>query len=350
MRTWLEDAVLYHVYPLGALGAPARNDFSAPPSPRLQALHAWVESAADLGANTLYLGPVFESSAHGYDTADYFNVDRRLGDAEDLAGVSEALHRRGMRLLLDGVFHHVGRDFWAFRDVLAAPDRSAFRHWFFLDPRGRSPYGDPFSYEGWRGHFDLVKLNVHHPEVKSHLFEAVRTWRQKFGIDGLRLDVADVLDLDFQRELARECRALRSDFGLLGEVIHGDYRRWIGPDQLDSVTNYELYKGLYSSHNDENYFELAHSLSRQFGPRGLYERLPLCTFVDNHDVDRIASRLREPAEIYPLHLLLFTIPGVPAIYYGSEWGIDGKKSAGDPALRPALAVRLGVHLRFPESC
>lgn len=336
MSDWFADSVLYHLYPLGALGAPARNDFSAPAATRLNQLHAWIDSAAELGANTLYLGPVFESTAHGYDTADYYTVDRRLGDAAQLTAASEALHRRGMRLLLDAVFHHVGRDFWAFRDVLASPDGSPYRDWFFLDRSGKSPFGDPFRYEGWRGHFDLVKLNVRHPDVKQHLFEAVRSWTQNFDLDGLRLDVADVLDLDFQCELARFGRSLRPDFRLLGEVIHGDYRRWVGPGRLDSVTNYELYKGLYSSHNDRNYFELAHSLTRQFGSGGMYRGLPLCTFADNHDVDRIASRLRDSSELYPLHILLFTSPGVPAIYYGSEWGVLGRKDGGDAALRPAL--------------
>lgn len=347
MADWLADAFLYHLYPLGALGAPARNDFTSPPVSRLDGLHAWVESAAALGANVLYLGPVFESTAHGYDTADYFNVDRRLGDTAALAGVSEALHRRGMRLLLDGVFHHVGRDFWAFRDVRASPHGSPYRDWFFLDHSGQSPYGDPFRYEGWRGHDDLVKLNVRHPDVKQHLFDAVRSWSENFSIDGLRLDVADVLDLEFQRELARFGRSLRPDFRLLGEVIHGDYRRWAGPGALDSVTNYELYKGLYSSHNDRNYFELAYSLNREFGPQGMYRGLSLCTFADNHDVDRIASRMRDPSELYPLHILLFTSPGFPAIYYGSEWGVLGRKDAGDAALRPALtpnaAAESGAH-------
>ena len=347
MTDWLADAILYHLYPLGALGAPTRNDFTSSPVSRLDGLHAWIESAADLGANVLYLGPVFESTAHGYDTADYFKVDRRLGDAAALAGVSEALHRRGMRLLLDGVFHHVGRDFWAFRDVQSSPDGSRYRDWFFLDRSGTSPYGDPFRYEGWRGHYDLVKLNVRHPDVRQHVFDAVRSWSQEFQIDGLRLDVADVLDLEFQHELASFGRSLRSDFRTLGEVIHGDYRRWVGPGRLDSVTNYELYKGLYSSHNDRNYFELAYSLNREFGQQGMYRGLPLCTFLDNHDLDRIASRLHDPTELYPLHILLFTCPGFPAIYYGSEWGLLGRKDAGDSALRPALtpmaAAANGAH-------
>jgi cyclomaltodextrinase len=106
---------------------------------------------------------------------------------------------------------------------------------------------------------------------------------------------------------------------------------------LDSVTNYECYKGLYSSHNDRNYFEIAWSLNRQFGERGLYRNLPLYAFADNHDVNRVASTLRNSAHLYPLYIILFTMPGVPSIYYGSEWGISGQKAENsDEPLRPPL--------------
>jgi glycosidase len=341
MDSWARDAIVYHIYPLGLCGAPQRNDFTQAPAPRLEQLGPWLDHLRVLGANAVYLGPVFESSAHGYDTADYFHVDRRLGTNETLAALSGALHDRGVRLILDGVFHHVGRDFWAFRDLLARGEASPYRHWFAgVDFGRRSPYGDPFAYEGWHGHYDLVKLNLGHPEVRAHLFDAVRAWIRDFGIDGLRLDAADVLDLDFQSELAAVCRGARPDFWLLGEVIHGDYRRWANPAALDATTNYEGYKGLYSSHNDRNYFELAYALNRQFGPQGIYRDLPLYAFADNHDVARVATVLRNPAHLYPLYALLFTMPGVPSVYYGSEWGIGGAKAPGDDApLRPALDLR-----------
>ena len=216
--------------------------------------------------NALYLGPVLESTAHGYDTADYFQVDRRLGNNETLSRLSILLHQKGIRLILDGVFHHVGRDFWAFRDVLARREQSAYGDWFHgLDFRQRSPYNDPFAYESWRGHYNLVKLNLHNPSVKAHLFQAVEMWIREFAIDGLRLDAADCLDPDFLKELSGFCKSLRSDFWLMGEVIHGDYRKWVNAETLDSVTNYECYKGLYSCHVDKNYFEIAYALKRQFG-------------------------------------------------------------------------------------
>ena len=245
---------------------------------------------------------------------------------------------RGIRIILDGVFNHVGRDFWAFRDLLDRRQASPYRDWFYgLTFEGSSPYGDPFAYEGWAGHYDLVKLNLHHPEVREHLLRAVEMWIQAFEIDGLRLDATDCLEPAFLRDLSATCRAQRTDFWLLGEVVTGDYRQWAQPEMLDSVTNYECYKGLYSSHVDANYYEIAYALNRQFGAGGIYAHLPLYNFCDNHDVHRVASNLTDPAHLYPLYCLLMTMPGVPSIYYGSEWGITGRKEQGsDRALRPHL--------------
>ncbi|WP_238625646.1 alpha-amylase family glycosyl hydrolase [Aggregatilinea lenta] len=337
---WIDDARFYHIYPLGLLGAPARNDFSADPVPRLEALHPWIEHIAGLNLNAVYLGPVFESTAHGYDTADYFRVDRRLGTWDTLRDVIAAMKARGMRVILDGVFNHVGRDFWAFRDVLAHGQASAYTGWFHnIDFSRTSPYGDPFGYEGWAGCMDLVKLNTSHPGVRGHLFDAVSTWIADFDIDGLRLDAADALDHDFLRALVAHCHTIKPDFWLMGEVVHGDYRQWANPAMLDATTNYELYKGLYSSHADRNYFEIAYSLNREFGPEGMYRNLRLYTFADNHDVNRVASDLDDPAHLYPLYLLQFTVPGVPSVYYGSEWGLTGTRTrSSDAALRPALTL------------
>ena len=333
---WPRDAVIYHLFPLGALGAPARNTPDAH-ADRIPALYDWTSYALRLGADTLLLGPVLDSGSHGYDTSDLMRIDRRIGKTEAFAEWCRETRRYGIRLVFDGVFHHVGRDFWAFRDVLENGASSAYRDWFYLDFSRQSTRGDAFAYEGWNGHDDLVKLNTLNPEVRRHLFDAVRFWIETFDIDGLRLDAADVLDRDFQHELAAHCRALKPDFWLMGEVIHGDYRDWAGPGRLDSVTNYEMHKGLYSSHNDANYFELAYSLSRQFGPGGVYAGMTLVNFADNHDVARIASRLHDARHLYPLHILLFTIPGIPTLYYGSETGVTGEKRPDtDASLRPAL--------------
>ncbi len=336
---WINNATIYHLYPLGCLAAPAQNDFNAAPVNRLQELSGWFDHLQHLGVNTLLLGPIFESSSHGYDSADLFHLDRRLGTDDTLKQFSQQLHQRGFRLLLDGVFNHVGRDFWAFRDVMAKGENSRFTGWFKNLRFGQSsPCGDPFTYESWAGHYSLVKLDLAHPEVRDHILHAVSTWITDFGIDGLRLDAADVLDFGFMEQLSAHCRKLKPDFWLMGEVVHGDYTRWASPPALlNSVTNYECYKGLYSSFNDHNLFEIAYALNRQSGNAGLYRHLQLYNFVDNHDVNRIASQIQNPAHLKLVYTLLFTMPGIPSIYYGSEWGIQGMRSDhSDKELRPAI--------------
>ncbi len=338
MEHWIENSVFYHIYPLGLCGAPQHNDFSSSPQPRLRRLVDWRDHILAMGCNAVYLGPLFESSSHGYDTADYFHVDRRLGMNQTLADLVADYHAHGIRVVLDGVFNHVGRNFWAFQDVQQNGENSPYRHWFSgLMFGGSNRYGDPFTYDNWNGYDSLVKLDLKNAQVRAHLLEAVRQWITEYQIDGLRLDTADCLDLDFQKELAAFCCRLRPDFWLMGEVIHGDYNRWANYSTLGSTTNYECYKGLYSSHNDKNYFEIAYSLNRQFGEGGLYRGLPLYAFADNHDVDRVAFSLKDKNHLFPLYTLLFGMPGVPSVYYGSEFGIAAGKGSGDDwGLRPEL--------------
>ena len=354
MAKWYEEAIIYHIYPLGLCGAPDKNDFREPPRERLLSLLPWLDHIRDLGATALYLGPLFESTSHGYDTADYFHLDRRLGTDDTLRHLVKAAHEEGLRVILDCVFNHVGRDFWAFRDVKENGAGSPYTGWFQGLAFGHtSPYGDPFSYEGWSGHHSLVKLELRNPAVREHLFAAVDAWVRGFDIDGLRLDAADVMDLGFLESLAAHCRGLRPDFWLMGEVVHGDYRRWVNPSTLDSVTNYECYKGLYSSFNDGNLFEIAHSLTRQFAHGGIYEGKLLYSFADNHDVNRVSSTLKDPAHLHPLYCLLFSMPGIPSVYYGSEWGIEGRKNGSDGPLRPRLdleaARRLAPHPHLEQT-
>lgn len=338
MTHWARDAVFYHVYPLGLCGAPERNVPHAKAENRLLQLRDWIPHWRHLGINALYLGPVFESMTHGYDTTDYYQVDRRLGTNEDLRELVSALHANGIRVVLDAVYNHVGRSFPAFQDVRKHGPASRYCAWFSgLRFDHRSPLGDPFTYDTWHGHYELVKLDLHNPEVRAHLIEATEHWLREYDIDGLRLDAADCLKLPFLRELVSHTKALKPDFWLMGEIVNGDYRKWTGPDLLDATTNYECYKGLYSSHNDRNYFEIAHSLTRQFGPEGVYQDLPLYAFADNHDVERLASILRHTPHLYPLYFMLFTMPGVPSIYYGSEWAVKGRKTRhSDSPLRPTL--------------
>ncbi|HUX21951.1 MAG TPA: alpha-amylase family glycosyl hydrolase [Spirochaetia bacterium] len=350
---WAQDSVFYHIYPLGLCGAPPSND----PISGMQSNEAITEGSANnsggagleriyewsghlewLGINALYLGPLFEARTHGYDTTDYFRVDRRLGDNRTLTALVAHLHSKGIRVILDAVFNHIGRDFFAFRNLLSKRESSPYAAWFSgLRFDGTTPFGDPFTYDTWDGHYELVKLDLRNREVIDYLLGVAAAWIAEFDIDGLRLDAANVMEPGFLGELSAHCHALKGDFWLVGEVVGGDYRQWAGPTRLDSVTNYEAYKGLYSSLNDRNYFEIAYTLDRQFGTEGLYTGLPLYNFVDNHDVDRIASTLDNPAHLYPLSILLFTMPGVPSLYYGSEWGIPGRRlPSGDATLRPQL--------------
>ena len=333
---WFDNAVIYQIYPLGLCGAPQDNDGIQ--AHRILKLLDWVDHIRKTGADTVLLNPLFESDRHGYDTRDYRTVDCRLGTNEDLKTVCDAFHEAGLRVMLDGVFNHVGRGFWAFRDVQQKKWDSPYKDWFHLSFDGNSNYNDGFWYEGWEGHYELVKLNLHNPAVVQHQFDAIRSWVEQFDIDGLRLDVAYCLSEDYLRQLRSFTNGLKPDFVLMGETLHGDYNRWMNDQMCHSVTNYECYKGLWSSFNSMNLFEIGHSLQRQFGPEQwtLYRGKPLLSFLDNHDVTRIASMLGEPRHILPAYGILFGMPGVPALYYGSEWGIQGHKNQGDASLRPAL--------------
>ncbi len=334
----MNSSIFYHIYPLGMCGAPVRNDFSSPPGSGLQELIKRIPHLTWLGITALYIGPVFESSVHGYDTADYRTVDRRLGVNADLTALVTACHSAGIGVVLDAVLNHTGRDFFAFRDLRERGPESSYRTWYRdVDFKKRSPAGDSFNYEGWSGHYDLAKLDTENPETRTYLLDTVECWIREFDIDGLRLDAADVLSRDFMDGLSARCKAIKKDFWLLGEVVHGDYREWARPNRLDSVTNYELYKGLWSSFNDANFFEIAWSLNRQSGADGMYRDLALYTFADNHDVNRVASVLKNADHLFPLYTLLFSSPGIPSIYYGSEWGLRGEKTDGsDALLRPAI--------------
>lgn len=338
------EAFFYHIYPLGFCGAPEHNDYQSHSQERLLKVAEWIPHLKELGVTALYLGPIFESSSHGYDTVSYYHVDRRLGTNDTLHILSEQLHQNGISLILDGVFNHSSRDFFAFQDILKYGRESRYAGYYHINWDRHSPLGDPFDYQCWDGHYSLPKFNLSNPEVRDHLLNAVRDWIEEYGIDGLRLDAADVLDLDFMEELRRHTGELRPGFWLMGEIVHGDYRRLAGPGLLQGVTNYECYKGIWSSHNDRNYFEIAYALDRQYGAGGIYRGIDLYNFTDNHDVDRLAGVLKERRHFFSSLVLLFTMPGIPSLYYGSEWGICGKKGgAGDRELRPELDLDRMYH-------
>ena len=333
---WFNESVIYQIYPLGFCGAPENNDGVL--VSRILKVADFIPHLKKININMVYFCPVFESITHGYDTSDYGKIDARLGTNEDFKEVCEKLHENGIKVILDGVFNHVGRDFFAFRDVKENKWNSRYKDWFYTNFDGNSCYNDGFWYEGWEGHYELVKLNLDNPEVKQHILEKVAYWMDYFKIDGLRLDVAYMLNRQFMRELHNMCLSKNPDFFLLGEMIHGNYNDIVNSELLHSATNYECYKGLYSSFNSMNMFEIGHSLRNRFGKEDwcMYKNLKLVCFADNHDVTRLSSVLTNKNHIIPAYGILFGMPGIPSIYYGSEWGIEGRKEDGDKALRPAI--------------
>ena len=357
---WYDSAVFYHIYPLGLCGCP--HDNNGETGAHFDKLNEWAEHAKRIGCNAIYIGPLFESGSHGYDTTDYRLVDRRLGTNDDFKQFVKNCHANDVKVIVDGVFNHTGRDFFAFQDIKQNRENSRYKDWYCnVNFWGNNEYNDGFSYDNWGGYNLLAKLNLWNSEVKNYHLETVKFWVDEFDIDGIRLDAADVLDFGFMKELRSFCNGLKPDFWLMGEVIHGDYSRWANNDMLHSVTNYELHKGLYSGHNDHNYFEIAHTIKRL---NGIVGDKKLYTFCDNHDVARIYSKLNNKAHMYNVAILVYTVPGIPSIYYGSEFGIPGNKENGsDWNLRPdlnladfnekdelpALYTTLG-HLkqRFPE--
>lgn len=337
---WYDEAVFYHIYPLGLTGAPKQNTYGEPEH-RLNTLIPWISHIKEIGCNALYIGPLFESVGHGYETTDYKKLDSRLGTNEDLTAFVAECHRQGIRVILDGVFNHTGRDFFAFQDLKKNREHSLYKDWYCnVNFGGNNEYQDGFSYENWGGYNLLVKLNQHHPQVREYICDVIRFWVKEFDIDGIRLDAADVLDFSYMQAMRNVANEVKPDFWLMGEVIHGDYSQWVNAGTLHSVTNYHLHKALYSGHNDHNYFEIAHTVKRLYDMGGCRpDGLKLYNFVDNHDVERIYTKLSNKKHFVPVHILLYTLPGIPSIYYGSEFGIEGRKERGsDDSLRPALRM------------
>ncbi|MGN0334475.1 MAG: alpha-amylase family glycosyl hydrolase [Lachnospiraceae bacterium] len=331
---WYDNAVFYHIYPLGLCGCAHENHGEE--GHCFGKLNEWAKHVKELNATAIYIGPLFESGSHGYDTTDYRKVDGRLGTNEEFAEFVKNCHEMGLKVIVDGVFNHVGRDFFAFQDLKANRENARYRDWFCdVNFWGNNEYNDGFSYGNWGGYNLLVKLNLWNQEVRNYHYETIRFWVEEFDIDGIRLDAADVLNMDFMRELRGVTDQLKPEFWLMGEVIHGDYSRWANGNMLHSVTNYELHKGLFSGHNDHNYFEIAHSVRRLMGLCGSTK---LYLFSDNHDVPRLPNKVNNRKHIPMIATLVYTLPGIPSIYYGSEFGIEGVKSGDDWPLRPCLEL------------
>ena len=324
---WADHAIFWHVYPLGFVGAERELRHEQPVVHRLEQLHGWLDYALELGCSALALGPIFASQTHGYDTLDHFAIDPRLGDQRDFEQLVAAAHARGLKLLLDGVFNHVGRGFPRLRDAVAHGPSSAHASWF----RKRGP--GPEDFETFEGHGSLVALNHNEPQVAAYVTQVMSHWLAR-GADGFRLDAAYAVPSRFWQQVIPALKREHPRAWFVGEMIHGDYVSYIRESGLDSVTQYELWKAIWSAINDKNFFELAWSLERH--QQFVDQFLPL-TFVGNHDVTRIASRIKDERHLQHALVALFTLPGVPSVYAGDEQAFRGVKedrAGGDDAVRP----------------
>ncbi len=331
---WLEHAIGWHVYPLGFTGAPVHGDESdaavaaAPGTSRLDHLIDWLDYVQELGLNVLQLGPIFESATHGYDTLDYFRIDRRLGDDAAFDRLIAAAHERGIKVLLDGVFNHLSSQAPMFREALDDPD-SASAKLFDVDRSGEEPTAPCFE-----GHLELVEFDHRAPETAEFVESVMRHWLER-GIDGWRLDAAYAVDPNFW---ARVLPSVRADFPhafIYGEVIHGDYVDIVARSTMDSATEYELWKATWSALKDHNFYELEWTLGRH---DAFLESFVPVTFVGNHDVTRIASQVGQDKAVLAL-VVLMTVGGIPLIYYGDEQGYTGVKEerfGGDDQVRPVF--------------
>ncbi|MCU1532718.1 MAG: alpha amylase, catalytic region [Arthrobacter sp.] len=334
---WVQHAVWWHVYPLGFTGA----EKSALPAGtagehRLQQLVPWLDYAVELGASGIALGPVFASETHGYDTTDYFRIDPRLGDESDFDDLIREAHTRGLRILLDGVFNHTGRSFQPFRNALEGGPSTATAPWFHLSwpDAGWAPGREP-DYADFEGHHHLVALNHGEPQVATFVADVLKHWLSR-GADGWRLDAAYAVPSSFWSSVLGKVRADFPEAYFVGEYIHGDYAAEVSAGDLDSATQYELWKAVWSSLNDGNFYELAASLERH---NALLDTFVPLTFVGNHDVTRIASKLADPALLPHALVVLFTVGGTPSIYYGDEQAFRGVKedrAGGDDVVRPSF--------------
>ncbi|WP_127573915.1 alpha-amylase family protein [Georgenia faecalis] len=327
--SWTEHAIWWHVYPLGFCGAPVR-DADPTPAPRLRRLLAWLDYAVELGVSGLLLGPVFASSTHGYDTLDPFRIDPRLGTEQDFDDLVDACRARGLRIVLDGVFSHVGAEHPEVLRALREGPSSDAAGLFDIDwdhPGGATP-------RVFEGHGSLVRLDHAGPQAADYATRVMTHWLER-GADGWRLDAAYSVDATFWARVLPAVRAAHPGAWFLGEVIHGDYPAFVAASGVDSVTQYQLWKAIWSSIRDRNLFELDWALQRH---NAFLDHFVPQTFVGNHDVTRIASTLGPDGAVAALAVLM-TVGGIPSVYAGDEQGFTGVKEdrlGGDDAVRPAF--------------
>lgn len=341
---WVDHAIWWHVYPLGFVGAPIREGDVPDANPhRINHIIDWLDYAVELGASGLLFGPFFFSSSHGYDTLDQYTIDPRLGTMEDFDRLLEECKKRGLRVMLDGVFSHVGKHNPQFKRVLEEGPTAADADLFDIDwdaPGGPAP-------RVFEGHDALVRLNHGHPATAKYVSDVMNFWLER-GIDGWRLDAAYSVPPSFWVNVIPPLRETYPDAWYLGEVIHGDYVKFVEESTMDSVTQYELWKAIWSAIKDKNFYELDWSLQRH---NEFLDHFIPNTFVGNHDVTRIASTVGADHAIVAF-MILMTVGGIPSVYYGDEQGFTGIKEenvSGDDAIRPKMPATPDELLPFGEA-
>ena len=327
-------AEFYHIYPIGLTGAPRKNE-SEETVHRFSTLEQWLPHIADLGCTAIYIGPLFESTTHGYDTKDYKQVDRRLGDNADFAAYVKKAHELGIKVVVDGVFNHTGREFFAFRDIQEKREQSPYCGWYKgIWFGGNTCYNDGFSYEAWRNCFELVNLNLQNQQVRDYLLDVIDFWIDEFDIDGIRFDVGNEVSHRFLKELRRQLKSVKPDLYLLGEIWH-DASQWLGGDEYDSVMNYPLTSGIQDFFLDQaaEKDEFEYMVNRCYTMYMQQNNNVIFNLLDSHDTERLMNRCQDLDIFYQQLAILFTMPGSPCIYYGTEIALEG---AHDPDCRRCM--------------
>ena len=343
---WVEDAVFYEIFPdRFANGDPTHLTASTLPwdaAPTIQGFQGGdlrgiiqkLDYLLDLGINAIYMTPIFQAtSTHRYNTTDYYKIDNKLGDIRDFNALIRAAHTNGIRIILDGVFNHCGRGFFAFNDLLENQDQSPYKDWFHVKrfPVRAYASGEADDFLAWWGYKSLPKFNFSSPSVHKYFLEVARYWIDQ-GIDGWRLDVPNEIDDDaFWENFRQVVKAANPDAYILGEIWDGN-PNWIGDTKFDGLMNYPIRDAILdwlSGKGTATYF--AQHIERQLT---LYPRenvYAMYSLLGSHDTERIWTMLGGNFDKVKLaFLFLFAIPGAPAIYYGDEIGLEGGK---DPACR-----------------
>lgn len=272
----------------------------------------------DLGITGIYLTPIFESiSDHKYNTTDYQRIDTDFGTEEIFKELVDTAHSMGIKVMIDAVFNHSGRDFFAWKDVVKNKRASQYYDWFFIQ--------EDDSYFSFAFEAEMPKLNTNNGEVVNYFCQICKDWVEKWNIDGIRFDVGNEISHSFIKRIHRELKSINPDLFLLGEIWH-DSIQWLQGDEYDSVMNYPFMESLNNFFVNKNLDakDFMYIMNRCYSLYMSQVNRVLFNFLDSHDVGRIYSRCGNIDIFFQQLVILVTMPGTPCIYYGTEIAMDGK--------------------------